>query len=76
MRKWKRGKNNHFKLEFDKKLKNWYIIKVKDEHTKNHKDINETVTVLMPQSKDDRLCPIGFNNMCMEHLNPNNNYLW
>ena len=34
------------------------------------------LTVLMPQNKDDRLCPIGTNNMCMEHLNPNNNYLW
>ena len=38
--------------------------------------VTETVTVLMPQNKDDRLCPIGSSNMCMEHLNPNNNCLW
>ena len=69
-------KKDTFKLDFDGKTETWYVIKAKDELTKNHKDIDETVSGLMPENKDDRLCPVRSYRMYLEHLNPRNDYLW
>ena len=67
---------DHFKLEFDMKSEVWYVIKNRDELTKNHKDIDHQASGIMPQNKDDRLCPVRSYKMYLEKLHPNNPYLW
>ena len=67
---------DHFKMIFDSKHETWYVIKSKDELTKNHRDIEGTISGIMPENKDDRLCPVRSYRMYLEHLNPANPYLW
>ena len=65
-----------FKLEFDGKSETWYVVKNLDELMKNHKDIDQKVSGFMPEYKDDPLCPVCTYRMYLEHLHPDNNYLW
>ena len=67
---------NHFKLEFDKKQEVWFVMKSKDELTKNHQEIGEIISGLMPENRDDRMCPVRSYRKYMEHLNPDNKFLW
>ena len=69
-------RKDHFKVEFDTKTETWYVIKNKDELTKNHKDLDHKISGIMPENKDDRLCPVRSYNKYMEKLNPNNDFLW
>ena len=71
----KMGKD-HFKLEFDKKQELWFVMKSKDELTKNHKEIGEIISGLMPENRDDKMCPVRSYRKYMEHLNPENKFLW
>ena len=48
-------KKDHFKLQFDSKSETWFIIKDKDEPTKNHKGIEDPEAGIMPENKDDRM---------------------
>ena len=67
---------DHFKLEFDTKSETWYVIKNRDELTKNHKDVDQKISGIMPENKDDCLCPVRSYQMYIEKLNPDNPYLW
>ena len=67
---------DHFKLQFDKKQELWYLIKAKDELTKNHKEIGEIISGIMPENPTDRLCLIRSYRIYMEHLNLQNKFLW
>ena len=69
-------KRNTFKLEFNNQTETWYVIKDIDKLTKNHKDVDEMITGFMPENKDDRLCPVRSFKKYIEHLNPENEYLW
>ena len=69
-------KKTTFKVEFNSKTETWYIIKAVDELTKNHKDIDEKISGIMPENKGDRLCPVRSYNKYIEHLNPDNEFLW
>ena len=69
-------KRNTFKLQFDTRSEIWYVIKDIDELTKNHKDIDELVSGFMPENRDDHLCPVRSFRIYMEHLNPENDFLW
>ena len=69
-------KKDHFKLHFDMKSEGWFVVKAKDELTKNHKDIEKIVSGIMPENKDDRLCPVRSFKKYIEHLNPDNPFLW
>ena len=69
-------KKDHFKLAFHAKSETWYVTKDKDELTKNHKDIEEQISGIMPENKDDPLCPVKSYRNYISHLNPNNNFLW
>ena len=51
-------KKQDFKLLFDQKQEIWYLIKNKDELTKNHKEIGSIISGVMPEKRDDCLCPI------------------
>ena len=65
-----------FKLQFNKKKEVWYLIKICDELTKNHHEIGDIVSRYMPKNPTDKLCPIKSFQIYVEHLNPNNKYLW
>ena len=54
----------------------WFVKKVKDELTKNHKNPEQIITGYMPENKDDKLCPVCSFHMYIEHLDPDNEYLW
>ena len=47
-----------FELKFDTKNKEWHFIKVRDELTKNHKEMENLVSGVMPENKTDVLCPV------------------
>ena len=65
-----------FKLDFDTKTEHWFVIKTKDELTKNHKNIEEIVSGLMSENKDDKMCPVRSFRMYVDHLHPDNEYFW
>ena len=69
-------KEDDFKLLFDQKQEIWYLIKNRDELTKNHKEIGSIVSGVMPENCDDHLCPIRSYRKYIDHLNPENEYLW
>ena len=43
---------------------------------KNHKNIEEKISGFMPENRDDPLCPVKSFRKYLEHLNPENNFLW
>jgi hypothetical protein len=54
-----------------------YVIKVKDERTKNHRETNEAiVTGIMRETPDDPNCPVRSFEMYIAHLHPENDCLW
>ena len=69
-------KKDDFAMCFDTKNELWYVKKVKDELTKNHKDPEGIVTGYMPENKDDKLCPVRSYRMYLDRLEPSNEYLW
>ena len=69
-------KKTDFKLSFDTKTENWFVMKTRDQLTKNHRGIEEKESGIMPQNKDDKLCPVRSFNMYLEKLNPENEMLW
>ena len=69
-------KKDHFKLDFNQSTEKWRVVKAKDELTKNHKEIGELVTAVMPQMENDPLCPVLSYNKYQAHLNPENPFLW
>ena len=58
------------------KKEEWHIIKVKDKLTKNHWDLENIVSGVMPENKTDELCPVKSFKKYIEHLNPNYNFMW
>ena len=69
-------KVNDFKIEFNTKNEMWFVQKIKDELTKNHQDQENIVSGFMPENKDDRLCQVASFRKHLQHLKPENPYLW
>ena len=69
-------KKDHFKMEYDSSLECWKVVKAVDELTKNHKEIGDIVSGVMPEKRGDPLCPVQSYAIYMDHLNPDNQYLW
>ena len=65
-----------FKFGFNTKTEMWYVYKDQDELNENHKDIEEKMSGFMPENRDDPLCPVKSFRKYLEHLNPENNFLW
>ena len=66
---------NDFQLFFDQKTEGWFVKKVKDELTKNHRKPEQIVSGIMPENRDDPLCPVKSFRKYLEHLSPKNTYL-
>ena len=67
---------NDFQLFFDQKTEGWFVKKVKDELTKNHRKPEQIVSGIMPENRDDPLCPVKSFRKYLEHLSPKNTFLW
>ena len=65
-----------FVMEFNKQKELWYVRKVKDELTKNHRGMENIISGLMCENPRDKLCPIRSYRMYTERLHPENPYLW
>ena len=69
-------KVSNFKISFNTKNETWFVQKIKDELTKNHTEAENIVSGLMPENKDDKLCPVASFRKYLQHLEPKNGYLW
>ena len=69
-------KVSDFEVKLNTKINEEYVVKVKDELTKNHKDIEHIVSGVMPENRTDPLCPVASFKQYLSHLNPQNNYMW
>ena len=69
-------KKDHFKMVYDRSTESWVVVKSTDELTKNHRDIGEQISGVMPEKKNDPLCPVQSYSIYIDHLNPENEYLW
>ena len=47
-----------FDLRYDTQKEEWYVIKVKDELMKNHRELENLISGVMPENKMDELCPV------------------
>ena len=65
-----------FKLKYDTQSEEWYVKKVRDELTKNHRDMESIVSGIMPENKRDPLCPVQSFRKYISHLNPDNKFMW
>ena len=68
-------KKDHFKLIYHNPSESWAIIKSTDELIKNHHDIDQQVSGLMPETKGDPSCPVQSYCIHTDHLNPDNKFL-
>ena len=69
-------KKDHFKMEYNTQTESWTVVKNKDELTKNHKEIGSVVSGVMPENPTDEMCPVKSYATYIDHLNPDNPYLW
>ena len=69
-------KKTDLELRYHSNTEEWVVIKVKDELTKNHKNIKNLVSGIMPKNKTDWMCPVKSFRTYIEHLNPKNEYMW
>ena len=69
-------KKNDFEMRYNTESEEWFVIKVKDELTKNHKNIENMISGVMPENKTDRMCPLKSFRTYIEHLNPESEYMW
>ena len=63
-------------MKFNPQTEEWFVTKVKDELTKNHRELENIVSGIMPENKTDILCPVDSFRKYKEHLNPNCDFLW
>ena len=52
VRTWKKMMKDDFKIKCNEKNDEWYVIKVKDEMTKNHREAEQIVSGIMPENKN------------------------
>ena len=65
-----------FQLKYSTKNEEWLVIKVKDELTKNHRNMENLISGVMPENKTDPMCPVASFKAYQDHLHPDNPYMW
>ena len=65
-----------FAVKINNKTKELYVIKIRDELTKNHREMEQLVSGVMPENRTDLLCPVQSFQKYLCHLNPENKYMW
>ena len=68
---------DHFIVMTDRKSGLRYVVKAKDEETKNHKEVNQDIiSGLMPEIKDSKICPVSSYIRYVNALSPKSKKLW
>ena len=65
-----------FEMKFNQKNEEWYVVKIRDELTKNHREAESIVSGIMPENRDDPMCPFQSFKKYIQHLHPDNKYMW
>ena len=65
-----------FEFKYSTEHEEWFVIKIRDELTKNHRDLENIVSGIMPENKTDPLCPVKSFREYLSHLHPDNKYMW
>ena len=65
-----------FAIKYNGENEEWFVIKVCDELTKNHRTLESVSSGIMPENKTDPLCPVASFRKYQNHLNPDNKYMW
>ena len=69
-------KKTDFEMKYSTEHEEWLVVKVKDELTKNHRNIENIVSGVMPENKTNPMCPVHSFKTYIEHLHPENEYMW
>ena len=69
-------KKDAFQFKYNSESKEWFVIKVQDELTKNHREMEPIISGIMPENKTDDKCPVLSFKTYIEHLNPENPFMW
>ena len=69
-------KKDTFKVKYNTETEEWYVIKVQDKLTKNHRDMEYTISGIMPENKTDDKCPVLSFKTYLEYLHPENPFMW
>ena len=69
-------RKDDFKLTFNTQTETWFVMKARDEMTKNHKGIKNLEAGVMPENRDDKMCPVRSFRMYQDHLHPENPFMW
>ena len=65
-----------FEIKYSTEHEEWFVIKVRDELTKNHRQMENIVSGVMPENKTDELCPVKSFRKYLSHLHPDNKFMW
>ena len=65
-----------FEVQYNREQEAWCVIKIHDELTKNHHQLENTSSGIMPENKTDPLCPVVSFRKYISHLHPENKYMW
>ena len=65
-----------FELKYNTENEEWFVVKVRDELTKNHRQLENIMSGVMPENKTDPLCPVKSFRKYISHLHPENKFMW
>ena len=64
-------KRNWFELHYNDATEHEFVVKIRNECTKNHKEVDQPInSAVMVENKDDRQCPVRSFKMYISHLHP------
>ena len=63
-------------MKYNADNEEWCVVKARDELTKNHGGLEHSSSAVMPENKTDPLCPVESFCTYIEHLHPENDYMW
>ena len=64
-----------FKVKYNGEKDEYYVVNVCSELTKNHRDLEQIVSGIMPENRTDPMCPVASFKDYIAHLNPKNKFM-
>ena len=65
-----------FDIQLNSKMNEYFVIKIRDELTKNHRQLENIVSGIMPENPTDPLCPVKSFRSYLSQLHPDNKFMW
>ena len=69
-------KKTGFEMKYNTKNKEWIVVKVKDELTKNHRNIENIVSGVIRENKTYPMCPVLSFKTYIEQIHHEIDYMW